>query len=175
MDKTSKAGVRWRVVCGVLIFLVLPFVLEFLYDQSNLWNPFVDVNRESGPVRISQCFFLCYWAVLWLCHKGAVATWCMPKSFKQICQEFEKAQLVYETGRYTHLYSIEDRFKDDLVKRTPVYLKACKKASAEEIALSALSDIALDLNLMDLHNKVMDRLDEIEVSRSRLDRLVALR
>ena len=175
-SQVTRWGRRWRIFSAVVVFLIVPVILMFIYDGSGLWNPFLGVDEDGDPVRlITHYMGFLYWGGLWLVHKAAITPICMPKELKQVCLEFKKAEETYKTWRYSHYASIEKSFFDDLIKRTDVYLRACKKASAEEVALSALSDIALDLNFKELHALVFDRLEEIEATRPRLERILAYR
>lgn len=175
-EKTTNARLQWRYLVMLLVYVIFPVLLMFVYDWSGLWNPFIGVDESGDPEKlITRLMGPSYWIALWFIHKAAVTPWCMPKPLKQLCLAFREAEEKYDTSRYFMFDGVRTLFQNDLLKRTDIYLSAGKKASAEEVALSALSDIALEQELSDLHKKVTVRLEEIDAARPRLERILAFR
>jgi|GEM_PF-5095706 len=171
-EKQSPAGSRFRYFLLFTIYLIFPVNLGLAYHYSGLW----DIgDSDDRLVSTSLPFIFIYLSAAVLLHKSAFTTWCMPEPLANVCSAFGVMLNEYEVHRYWGYRKITERFEADLIKRTDIYFSACRKASAEEVALSALFDISLDLNLSELHDEVGVRLEEIERSRSRIDRIVAYR
>lgn len=174
-NKTRELGRCYRSFLIYLVYLMVPCAIAIAYEQTGLWSPFIGLSAEGDQITaVSLLIIGCWWTCLWLIHKAALTASFMPKPIREIWLAFEQAEVIYDTTRYLN-HGIRTLFQEDLLKRTDIYLTAYRKASAEEIALSALSDIAFQHDLWHLHKRIAARLEEIEAARPRLERILTHR
>lgn len=166
---------RWQYFLSIALFIILPMVLIGLYEHTGWWNPFMGLDEDDDPVRlVTQSIPYAYWIGLWAMCKIAVTKRFMPNELKQVHEAFDDAELKYK-AKYRFSWQIRYMFEKDVLKRAPIYIKACKKTSPEEVALSSIADITVRLGEDYLHEAITKRLDEIDKNRPRLDRILALR
>lgn len=174
-NECTTTSSKWRLFLSIMLFMIFPIVLIGLYEQTGWWNPFMGLDEDNVPVKLAtQSIPSLYWLGLWGMCKIAVTRRFMPNELQKVHEAFDEAEFDFKCN-FRITWQIRHMFEKDVLKRAPIYIKACKKTSPKEVALSSIADITHRLGEDNLHEEVIARLDEIDKNRPRLDRILALR
>lgn len=137
-----------RIVVASLLFLFLPLTFMFLCgfcsgDEERLY---------CGKLFVAQPYYL----ALFLIYRAAESPRFMPRQLRAISLNVRALQ-----KRLAIPSTVRSAFEKDLIERTHVYLRACRQASAREIALTAICDISKKLDQKDSYEKAFVKLKSL--------------